>query len=304
MQWYYFWLLLIGNVGVIVWTVIVYQRTTFADGVTASHPCDRAALCAPSNRGNYDTSWLCCEATNGYAVSSILSANIAYVLSDDFWFSIGFEFLFQALAAALFMFFGSVPLESVGTGFSTISGTLVGTVLITEFIGILLGVLLNDLSGWRGFRRPVRTTWVRLKYISISLFLFFLWFLPGLATASGFNYGEVIAFVVEAAVVGFALPYIIVNSDMSGIECPSRPGDEYARLRWWWFAEVLFVGLSGTGIRFFFNEFYEAWLFAYIYILVLLVAMVVYHRLARSARMARWKKRAALVIYGDLGAES
>jgi hypothetical protein len=61
----------------------------------------------------------------------------------------------------------------------------------------------------------------------------------------------------------------------------------------------VFVGLANAGYTFLFNEWYQAWLFGYIFILVLLVAIVVYYRLRRRPRATKWRGGSAKLLYGQ-----
>jgi hypothetical protein len=272
MQWCSFCIILLIVAGVTVWSVVLYQEEPLTGTVSWNEKLDFVVYCEPADRFSYDRIWLGCEDLNLMTI---------YLLSTNLWYTLSLAVLWKFVEALIYQ----ASTLDYFTGrfahfYETITGALLGDIVCTGMLGILIGALLARYSGWHGFRRPLSGNVVEWKYLGIGALLVVPYALSYLE-ADSFNYGFTIAWILEAVLVGFALPYFIVDAD--GLD--SLPGTEFHRLHWWWFAAIIVVGLSNLGYTYLFNGWYQAWASADAFIVVMVIAIAIagrsegFHRL-------------------------
>jgi hypothetical protein len=287
----HFWIALAIVLLVTIWSTILYQQSSFASGVTATSPCDKVALCDYFTRVGYDTSWLCCEDAFGWPATHVLSSMALMLLSNHFWFSFSlvafWEFIESFALEVGASWFQSISIspQSFNDNLNTDAGREVGRLITLDLLGILLGILLINLTGWTGLnRKPMTSHRVPGKYWFWAIITVAVWLLPFLQDGN-FNYGFIIAAVAELLIVIFIWPWVLKKSDVP----PDHPDphEEYDRLKWWWFAVIIVVGVTGPGYIFLFNAIYQAWLGAYIMLIILMVMVLIVPYVRRRSTVRR-----------------
>jgi hypothetical protein len=274
MQWCAFLVLLAIIAGTTVWSVVLYQNLPLADTVSWNEPLEFTVYCEPVDRFSYDRRWIACEDRNGFPASWVLTMMTIYLLSVNLWFTIAAGVTWKFIEALIYQAMDLSAFTGRSARFyEVITGALLGDIITTGLLGILIGILLAEYAKWHGFRRKETSVGVRWKYYGIGALLVAIYALSFLE-AGGFNYGFFIAWLIQAVLVVFALPYIILDSDA----CDSRPGLEYHRLRWWWLVALILMGFSNFGYTYLFNGWYQAWASAYLFIIVMVIAIAIVGR--------------------------
>jgi hypothetical protein len=280
MQWCAFLVLLAIIAGTTVWSVILYQRLPLADTVRWNEPLEFDVYCEPADRFSYDRRWLGCEDRDGFPASWVLTTMTIYLLSVNLWFTIAAGVTWKFIEALIYQALDLSDFTGNSARFyEVITGALLGDIITTGLLGILIGILLAEYAKWQGFRRKITSNGVRWKYYAIGALLVVIYALSFLSSG-GFNYGFLIAWIIQVALVVFALPYIVLDSDA----VDSRPGLEYHRLRWWWLAAIVLLGFSNFGYTYLFNGFFQAWASAYAFIVVMVIAIAIAGRSAAYTR--------------------
>jgi hypothetical protein len=281
---------------VTIWSMVLYQQSPPAQGVTATHPCNKTVFCQYDERVGYDTSWICCEDGNGWPATHIMSSMALMLLSNNFWFSMTLTAVWEVVEAfalevdaAGLMQLAPSPAE-FNIQLNTSAGQLLGRYITLDLLGILIGVLLINFTGWRGLSRRVTRFRAAAIYWVWALVTLAVWLLPFLYSGK-FYYGFILAVIFELLIIIFIWPWVfrITKDDLDKGE--KDPQIEYASLRWWWFVIVLAVGLTGPGYTFLFNAIYQAWLVAYAFLAILLVLLFIKVGSPRESRARRRNDR-------------
>jgi hypothetical protein len=242
--------------------------------------------CDIAKRNNYDTSWICCEGSEGYPVSHVLAPMAVMLLTNDFWFSIAADTLWEVLEALG----ADLPFPRIYNNeadFETTAGSLIGDVMTCGVPGITLALLMIQITGWRGLRRDtIDDPRVKWKYVLIAVVLVGLWLLPILNVPNGLNYGMVIAAAVSFFLVLFALPPLMQDSDVAPYVplCDKFPHEEALRVRWWWAAAILVIAPTCAGWIYLYNEFFGLWVSVYAFMAVELAVLAWRHWRPRAIK--------------------
>ena len=243
--------------------IVVHHKTTAG----AFSRCDIETSCTESRFYNLDNSWLCCEDGSGWTAAHIMHPLAIRLLSGSTSVTVIAYFYFEAIEAnfvTMLKTFVFVPADPTQT--ETLSGAIVGDAQLNGTLGLLLAIAFAEFVGWMGFgyywERGQMENKVAAKYL-LCYVVFAATFALGGLHAGEWNYGFMIATVIQLALVLVVFPKCIGRNDVAGFNL----AESYRKIKWLWALAIVAILPTGFGWRYFANTWYQSWLPTYVLIL-------------------------------------
>lgn len=279
----WFWVFFGLSTVSLVWSTILYERSDASIGTSPTHKCNFKKVCVPfTKRSMFDSSWICCEDNSGWPVSHVIMPFTVMMLTNDFWFSLSVDLLWEVFEVQNLSYFGKFLFTTNDVNqFETAAGALIGDVVCAGILGILMAVALIQVTGWKGLRRDLKNNYIAAKYLVFGAVLAALWFLPAIMTHR-VNIGLILATGITVLLILLVGPFVFASSDV--IPGNMDPHKEFMRVRFWWAAAVLIIGASSFGYTYLNNDWYQTWLHTYLVLIVLMVANFIKMRDVSASR--------------------
>jgi hypothetical protein len=282
---WHFWVTFVLSVLVTLWSIVKYENSSLVHHTSPTHRCDVERHCQPDERGNFDTSWICCEDSGGWPISHTLAPMTLMLLSNDYWFTLALDLVWECIEASEMSLSNELIFASDKDKFAdyeTTAGSLIADVIACGFVGIEIAILLVNYTGWRGLsgRTPRSGHRIAWKYWLGAIVSMGVWLFPNIMSKHNVNSGLIVSIVLSALIITFMWTWILQPDDV--VEGDSDPQAEFRSLRWWWLFVTLFIGVTGFGYIYFYNVFYQLWLNAYFVIFLLLFLLYAWPILVKT----------------------